>query len=699
MLERRGLIALRGSGSRILTGIGVRSLGSRASDSERENPVLEERRRRVRELARARFAEQQLKKRGEVEKKYKRGEIDGRKFVDWGKDKFRLPLRDGSGLLLGKAERERIENAKIARKKAEDLEKERENLKKKTKKSQEVTKSKDSRSSNVKAKEKSSSIDTEEEEEEEDDEEFEPGKKLKKKKKKGSVPVAKPKSQGTELIEAAIKSLKSLQREVDGVVEPLDLPPAKVEGWKTSYRDRVERALVDKGLVPQEESGTVATGEEEIPESTAILNSFMESNEFESSEEDDEDFKSFEEIVIKGGDDQTASWESEKMIEEFNTATTSSSAQGDEKVSDEDDQRASLEREKMIEDLNTATTSSSAQGDEKVSGATQAKALLAAIDDRSADIGSVSLDEQMSVRVGIIGAPNAGKSSLLNFMVGTKVSAVSRKTNTTRNEILGVLTENDTQVLFYDTPGLMMRWKGQAVRRDVKSRVQSAWMVTGHCEVLIVLVDAHRQIERPDQRVRKLIEKLGEKKDPKQKRILCLNKVDLIRQKRELVPLAQEFGSLPGYDRVFMISGLRGSGVRHLKEYLLEKAVPRPWEEEKGVVTDMSPIAVAKEVVWEHVLDNVHQEIPYHLHHKHVSWKILKDRSIRIEQQIIVPTDSQKKILIGKNGGLIRKIGMAANEELSARFGAKVHLILDVKIAGSDNMYAASENAADEMWL
>ncbi|EFJ32506.1 hypothetical protein SELMODRAFT_64762, partial [Selaginella moellendorffii] len=310
-----------------------------------------------------------------------------------------------------------------------------------------------------------------------------------------------------------------------------------------------------------------------------------------------------------------------------------------------------------------------------------AKALLAAIDDRSADIGSVSLDEQMSVRVGIIGAPNAGKSSLLNFMVGTKVSAVSRKTNTTRNEILGVLTENDTQVLFYDTPGLMMRWKGQAVRRDVKSRVQSAWMVTGHCEVLIVLVDAHRQIERPDQRVRKLIEKLGEKKDPKQKRILCLNKVDLIRQKRELVPLAQEFGSLPGYDRVFMISGLRGSGVRHLKEYLLEKAVPRPWEEEKGVVTDMSPIAVAKEVVWEHVLDNVHQEIPYHLHHKHVSWKILKDRSIRIEQQIIVPTDSQKKILIGKNGACSsRKIGMAANEELSARFGAKVHLILDVKI-------------------
>ncbi|KAK9683952.1 hypothetical protein RND81_10G177300 [Saponaria officinalis] len=181
----------------------------------------------------------------------------------------------------------------------------------------------------------------------------------------------------------------------------------------------------------------------------------------------------------------------------------------------------------------------------------------------------IEVDDQKSVSVGIIGAPNAGKSALTNFMVGTKVAAVSRKTNTTTHEVLGVMTKGDTQICFFDTPGLMLKKSGFP-SRDIKARIESAWNSVNLYDVLIVIFDVHRHLTKPDSRVVRLIERMGSEPNPKQKRVLCMNKVDLVEKKKELLKVSEEFKDLKGYERVFMISGLKGGGVKDLTAYLME---------------------------------------------------------------------------------------------------------------------------------
>nr|KJB16231.1 hypothetical protein B456_002G218700 [Gossypium raimondii] len=204
-----------------------------------------------------------------------------------------------------------------------------------------------------------------------------------------------------------------------------------------------------------------------------------------------------------------------------------------------------------------------------------AKALLeAALEgpDEDADQDQeVKEEDQKSLSVGIIGAPNAGKSALTNFMVGTKVAAVSRKTNTTTHEVLGVMTKGDTQICFFDTPGLMLNRSGY-LHKDMKVRVESAWSSVNLYDVLMVIFDVHRHLTKPDSRVIRLIKRMGEEPNPKQIRILCMNKVDLIEKKKELLKVAEQFKDLPGYGRIFMISGLKGSGVEDLTKYLMEQA-------------------------------------------------------------------------------------------------------------------------------
>ncbi|KAI3837360.1 hypothetical protein MKW92_007601 [Papaver armeniacum] len=293
----------------------------------------------------------------------------------------------------------------------------------------------------------------------------------------------------------------------------------------------------------------------------------------------------------------------------------------------------------------------------------------------------VKEEDQKSLSVGIIGAPNAGKSALTNFMVGSKVAAVSRKTNTTTHEVLGVVTKGNTQMCFFDTPGLMLRSSGHPCKTDVGVRVESAWSSVNLYDVLMVVFDVYRHLSKPDKRVIRLINHVGAQVHPKQKRVLCMNKVDLVENKKDLLKVAKEFGDLPGYERYFMISGLKGSGVKDLSKYLMEQAFKRPWEEDPTAMTEDIMKNISLEVVREKLLDHIHQEIPYTLEHRLIDWKDLKDGSLRIEQHLIVSKPSQRRILIGKKGSKIGRIGMEANEELRSIFKKDVHLIIQVRVA------------------
>ncbi|CAN6872138.1 hypothetical protein Bca4012_076724 [Brassica carinata] len=309
-----------------------------------------------------------------------------------------------------------------------------------------------------------------------------------------------------------------------------------------------------------------------------------------------------------------------------------------------------------------------------------AKALLeAALESADDELGEgeVREEDQKSLNVGIIGPPNAGKSSLTNFMVGTKVAAASRKTNTTTHEVLGVLTKGDTQVCFFDTPGLMLKKSGYGYK-DIKARVQNAWTSVDLFDVLIVMFDVHRHLTCPDSRVVRLITYMGEEANPKQKRILCMNKVDLVEKKKDLLKVAEEFQNLPAYERYFMISGLKGSGVRDLSQYLMDQAVTKPWEEDPFTMSEEVMKNISLEVVRERLLDHVHQEVPYGVEHRLVDWREQRDGSLRIEQHLITPKLSQRKILVGKSGSKIGRIGIEANEELRRIMNRKVHLILKV---------------------
>lgn len=294
--------------------------------------------------------------------------------------------------------------------------------------------------------------------------------------------------------------------------------------------------------------------------------------------------------------------------------------------------------------------------------------------------GEVREEDQMSLSVGIVGAPNAGKSSLTNTMVGTKVAAVSRKTNTTTHEILGVLTQGKTQICFFDTPGLMLGHHGFPYR-DVTVRVESAWSSINLYDLLIVMFDVSRHLKTPDTRVIKLIKRLGAEVNPNQKRILCMNKVDLVEDKKDLLKVAKEFEDLPGFERYFMVSGLKGKGVKDLVQYLMDQAARRPWDEEPTAMTEEVMKTISLEVVREKMLDHIHQEIPYVIEHRLMDWKELKDGSLRVEQHFITPKQSQRQILVGKNGSKIGRIGIEANEELRSIFKRDIHLILQVRVA------------------
>ena len=271
--------------------------------------------------------------------------------------------------------------------------------------------------------------------------------------------------------------------------------------------------------------------------------------------------------------------------------------------------------------------------------------------------------------IAIIGAPNAGKSTLVNQLVGAKVTIVSRKVQTTRMAIRGIAIEGDSQLVFLDTPGIFA-----PKRRLDRAMVNAAWSGASDADAVIVIVDAAKGL---DEEVAAILDKLTGVRKPL---LLVLNKVDRVDDKERLLALTSEFTGRLTFDRVFMISALSGNGVGELKAYLASIAPVGPWLYPEDDISDIPLRLLAAEVTREKIYDNLHDELPYQTAVETESWKDLKDGSVRIEQTIYVARDSQKSIVLGKGGQTIKKISQAARTELSGIVGHPVHLFLFVKV-------------------
>ncbi|MEF2553395.1 GTPase Era [Aurantimonas sp. A2-1-M11] len=274
--------------------------------------------------------------------------------------------------------------------------------------------------------------------------------------------------------------------------------------------------------------------------------------------------------------------------------------------------------------------------------------------------------------VALLGAPNAGKSTLVNQLVGTKVSIVTHKVQTTRALVRGIAMRNRTQIVFVDTPGVFA-----PKRRLDRAMVRTAWSGARDADIVLAIIDADRGI---NEEVETILERL---KDVRQPKILLLNKVDQMRRDR-LLGLTQEITERGvAFERIFMISALKGSGCDDLMDYLATALPEGPWYYPEDQITDLPLRQLAAEITREKLYLRLHQELPYSSHVETELWEARKDGSVRIEQTIYVERDSQKRIVIGHNGETIKAIGQAARKEISEAADQKVHLFLFVKVRGN----------------
>jgi len=270
--------------------------------------------------------------------------------------------------------------------------------------------------------------------------------------------------------------------------------------------------------------------------------------------------------------------------------------------------------------------------------------------------------------VALIGAPNAGKSTLLNALVGAKVSIVSRKVQTTRSLVRGIALVGGSQIIFVDTPGIF-----RPKRRLDRAMVSTAWGGAGDADVAALLVDARKGL---DAEVDAIIAKLPEIRAPK---ILILNKTDAI-EKTSLLRLAGDLNARLPFAETFMISALTGDGLATLREKLAAMMRPGPWLYPEDQVSDAPMRALAAEITREKIFERLHDELPYQSTVETETWKDQPDGSARIEQTIYVTRESHKKIVIGEGGRTIKAIGSAARPEIAEAAGQRVHLFLFVKV-------------------
>ena len=281
--------------------------------------------------------------------------------------------------------------------------------------------------------------------------------------------------------------------------------------------------------------------------------------------------------------------------------------------------------------------------------------------------------------VALMGAPNAGKSTLLNALIGAKVSIVSRKAQTTRATVRGILVDGATQMIFVDTPGLFA-----PKRRLDRAMVSVAWGAAGDADALALLIDAKQETAAAEKRG---AAELGEAtqaimatlRDHKAPKFLVLNKVDLV-DRPLLLALAERLNAGLPFADTFMTSALTGDGLDRLKARL-DAAMPKgPWLYPEDQIADAPLRALAAEITREKLFERLHDELPYQTTVETESWKDQPDGSARIEQTIYVTRDSHKKIVIGEGGRTIKAIGSAARKEIAEAHEAPVHLFLFVKV-------------------
>jgi len=271
--------------------------------------------------------------------------------------------------------------------------------------------------------------------------------------------------------------------------------------------------------------------------------------------------------------------------------------------------------------------------------------------------------------VALIGAPNVGKSTLINALVGTKISIVTSKVQTTRTLIRGIACEGTAQLIFVDTPGIF------APRRRLdRAMVGTAWGSAQDAEIVALLIDARKGLKDDDEAA---LRGLAEVRSPA--KVLVLNKVDLV-AKTALLALAQTLNERAAFAATFMISALSGDGVDDLKKWFAAQVPPGPWLYPQDQISDAPLRQLAAEITREKLYLRLHQELPYQSTVETEVWKELKDGSVRIEQTIYVARDSQRKIVLGKGGRAIRAIGAAARAEIAEAIEQPVHLFLFVKV-------------------
>jgi GTPase len=272
----------------------------------------------------------------------------------------------------------------------------------------------------------------------------------------------------------------------------------------------------------------------------------------------------------------------------------------------------------------------------------------------------------------IIGAPNAGKSTLLNRVVGAKIAIVTPKVQTTRNRIVGIALHGAAQLVFVDTPGIFA-----PKRRLERAMVDAAWSGAADNDGLVLLIDAHAvRNGMPDRDTQALVATL---KEQSRRAVVVLNKIDAV-ERGSLLNLAAWVDAQGIADSVFMVSALNGDGVTDLLDDLTTRAPKGPWHYPEDQVSEIPLRQLASEITREKLFMGLRQELPYSLTVETESWEERKDGSVKIDQVVYVRRDSQKKIILGKGGQQIKKVGEDARKELESLFERRVHLFLFVKV-------------------
>jgi GTP-binding protein Era len=281
---------------------------------------------------------------------------------------------------------------------------------------------------------------------------------------------------------------------------------------------------------------------------------------------------------------------------------------------------------------------------------------------------SVSSEATRCGFVALIGAPNAGKSTLLNNLVGSKVSIVSRKVQTTRTLVRGIALDGPSQIIFVDTPGIF-----SPKRRLDRAMVTSAWGGAGDADVIALLIDCRRGLDEESEAI------LARLPDLRRPKVLILNKIDLI-ERSKLLALTAALNEKASFERTFMVSALTGDGVADLKHALAERMPPGPWLYPEDQISDAPLRMLAAEITREKLYERLHEELPYQSTVETDQWQERPDGSVRIEQTVFVERESQRKIVLGKGGATIKAIGQSARRDIAEAAEAPVHLFLFVKV-------------------